>query len=59
MLPGLVARAGDGWTVLSPATGQATLWIPTRAEASRWAQALIAEHPPSHERAPASDPEKA
>jgi hypothetical protein len=28
------------WTVLSPATGQATVWAATRAGAERWADRL-------------------
>jgi hypothetical protein len=30
----------QGWTVLSPITGQATIWAGTRSEAQQWAHVL-------------------
>jgi hypothetical protein len=42
----LIICAGHGFTVLSPTTGQATIWLATRDEASRWARDLTTHgHP--------------
>jgi hypothetical protein len=45
----LITAARGGFTVLSPATGQATLWFATAAEARRWAHRLADD---THNRPP-------
>jgi hypothetical protein len=46
----LVTHAAEGFTVLSPATGQATIWVATAEEAQHWAEGLTHHPEPAPDR---------